>query len=200
MTARPTLDVSRVPTVVFGPRTTVWLGFVGVIIIEGMMILLIIVSYFYLRARGADWPPGAAPPPLIAATTTTVAFVLTLWPAAWLKRAAEDGDLERARTWLLLLSAAAVTTLVLSGWVFATLNIRWDSNAYGSLVWMLLGTEMVVLIAAAIKIWVLTTYMFWGVVEGRRFMNAYESGDYWMLAVALWLASWAVVYVAPRLV
>ena len=198
MTERPPLDVSHLPTVVFGPRTTVWLGFVGVIIVEGMMILLIIVAYFYLRARGADWPPGLTPPPLVAATANTALFVISTLPAVWLKRAAEQGDLTRVRRWLLALCAAAITTIVLTGWAFASLNVRWDSHAYGSLVWMLLGTEAVVLVVAALVIWVLTAYMFWGPVEGRRFVNVYESADYWLLAVVLWLATWAVIYVAPR--
>lgn len=97
-----------------------------------------------------------------------------------------------------MLSAAAIATIGLSGWAFASFNVRWDSNAYGSLVWMLLGTEVVVLVAAALNIWVLTAYLVWGVVEGRRFMNVYESADYWLLTVALWFATWTVIYVAPR--
>ena len=198
MTERPTLDVSHLPTVVFGPRTTLWLGFVGVIIVEGMMILLIIVAYFYLRARGAEWPPGVIPPPLVAATANTAVFVMSTFPAVWLKRAAEQGDLVRVRRWLLTLCTAAIAAIVLSGWTFASLNVRWDTNAYGSLVWMLLGTEAVVVGAAALLIWVLTAYMFRGKVEGRRFMNVYEGADYWLLAVVLWLATWGVIYVAPR--
>lgn len=198
MTQRPTLDVSHVPTVAFGPRTTVWLGFVGVIIVEGMMILLVIVGYFYLRARAPDWPPGVAPPPLSIANANTAVFVFSIWPAAWLKRAAARGDLGGVRQWMLTLSAAAVITMVLTGWTFASLNVRWDANAYGSLVWMLLGTEAVVLIAAALIIWVLTVYVFWGIAEGRRFVNFYASADYWLLAVSLWLATWAVIYLAPR--
>lgn len=198
MTGRPPLDVSRLPTVVFGPRTTLWLGFVGVIIVESMMILLISVAYFYLRARETDWPPGVMPPPLGVATVNTAVLVISTVPAVWLKRAAEQGNSGRVRTWLLVLSAAAVTTLVLSGGAFASLNIRWDTDAYGSLVWMLLGTEVVVLVAAALQIWVPTAYMVWGKIEGRRFMNVYQSADYWLLAIVLWLASWAVIYVAPR--
>ena len=194
------LDVSHVPTVVFGARTTVWLGFVGVIVVEGTMIFLIIVGYFYLRARGTDWPPGVSPPPVAAATATTAAFLLSVWPAVLLKRAAVQGDLGRVRSWLLVLSAAALTTMALVGWAFTSLNVRWDTNAYGSMVWMLLGTEAVVLIFAALIVWVLTVFMFWGLAEGQRFVNVYESGDYWLLAVTLWLATWLVIYVAPHLV
>ena len=195
---RPTLDVSHVPTVAFGPRTTVWLGFVGVIIVEGMMIALTIVAYFFLGARAAEWPPHATPPALAAGTVNTAVFLLSIAPALWLKRAARQGDLARVRVLLLVLSVTAIATLGVIGWAFATLNTRWDDDAYGSLVWMLLGMYALALIAAALVVWVLAAFMFGGPVEGRRFMNVYEAGDYWLLAIALWLATWAVVYVAPR--
>ena len=199
MNERPAVDVSQLPTVAFGPRTTLWLGFVGVIIVEGMMILLIAVAYFYLWARGTAWPPGVSAPPLFAASLNTAVFVLSMWPAVRMKRAAAQGQTGPVRTWLLAFSATAIVSLVLTGWSFASLNVRWDTNAYGSLVWMLLGTETVVLLVAALKIWVLTLYMFRGITEGRRFMNVHASGDYWLLVVALWLLTWAVIYVAPRL-
>lgn len=196
---RRTLDVSRLPTVAFGARSTLWLGFAGVIVVEGMMILLTIVAYFYLGMLTQDWPPGRIPPPLAAGVVNTGLFVTSVVPAMWLKRAARLGDLARVRALLLVLSAAAVATMVASGWVFASLDTRWDDNAYGSVIWMLLGTHAVVLIAAALVLWVLTVYMFWGMAEGQRFMNVYESGDYWLLAVFLWLPTWFVIYVAPRL-
>ena len=195
---RPTLDVSHVPTVAFGPRTTVWLGFVGVIIVEGMMIALTIVAYFLLGARAAEWPPHATPPALAAGTVNTAVFLLSIAPALWLKRAARRGDLARVRVWLLVLSVIAIATLGVIGWAFATLNTRWDDDAYGSLVWMLLGMYALALIAAALVIWVLAVFMFSGPAEGRRFTNVYEAGDYWLLAIALWLSTWAVIYLAPR--
>jgi heme/copper-type cytochrome/quinol oxidase subunit 3 len=197
---RPTLDVSRVPTVAFGARTTLWLGFVGVIIIEGVMILLVIVAYFYLAALSADWPPGGRPPPLPAGVANTVVFLLSIVPAARLKRAAAKAELGRARALLVVLSVIAVATIALSGWGFASLDTRRDANAYGSLVWMLLGMHALALIAAALVIWVLAVYMFLGLVEGHRYMNVYESADFWLLAAFLWLPTWFVIYVAPRLV
>lgn len=199
MSERPTLDVSRLPTVAFGARTTLWLGFVGVIVVEGMMIGLVIFAYFYLAAVSTTWPSGAAAPPLPVGVASTVVFLASIVPAVRLKRAAASADLGRVRALLVLLSAFAMATMVLIGWAFASLEPRWDANAYGSLLWMLLGMHAVALIAAALVIWVLAVYMYRGVVEGRRYMNAYEAADYWLLAVFLWLPTWFVIYVAPRL-
>lgn len=200
MTRRRTLDVSNLPTVVFGPRSTLWFGFVGVIIVEGMMILLLIVSYFYLGTRAADWPPHGALPPLAAGLVNTGLFLISIAPAAWLKRAARRGDLARVRILLASLSAAAAVTIAVSGWAFASLDAPMDSHAYGSTIWMLLAMFALALIAAALVVWALTaSFMRGALVEGRRYMNAYEAGDYWLLAVVLWLATWVVIYIAPRL-
>lgn len=196
--ARPVLDVSKLPTIVFGPRTTLWLGFAGVIVVEGMMILLIIVGYFYLAGSAATWSFGPAPPSIGPGIVNTAVYLLSAIPAMWLKRAAERADLRRVRTLLLVMSAIIVVTMTISGWAFATLNTRGDGNAYGSLVWMLLGTHVVVLIAAALVIWTLALFMFRGKVDGRRYMNAYQSADYWLLAIYLWLLAALVIYVAPR--
>jgi hypothetical protein len=54
------------------------------------------------------------------------------------------------------------------------------------------------LIAAALVVWVLAGFIFSGAVEGRRFLNVYEAGDYWLLAVFLWLSISTVIYVRPR--
>lgn len=196
--SEPVVDVSGLPTVVFGTRTTLWLGFVGVIVVEGMMIFLIIVAYLYLGARAKQWPPGAAPA-LTASAVNTALFALSTVPAVWLKRRAAQADLTAVRRLLCTLSAIAIATIVVSLWGFASLPVRWEANAYASLVWMLLGTHALVLLAAALMVWVLTIVMLTPRVEGRRYMNVYDSGDYWLLAAFLWLATWLVAYVSPRL-
>src|SRR5581483_181151 len=43
------LDVSKLPTVVFGIRSLTWWGIIGMMTIEGMVFLLMIASYFYLH-------------------------------------------------------------------------------------------------------------------------------------------------------
>jgi hypothetical protein len=45
---------------------------------------------------------------------------------------------------------------------------------------------------------VLAAFIFGGAVEGRRFVNVYEAGDCWLLALFLWLPISTVIYVGPR--
>jgi cytochrome c oxidase subunit 3 len=48
---RPVLDVSKLPTVLFGTKSLTWCGIIGMMAIEGMVFVLMIASYFYLHSR-----------------------------------------------------------------------------------------------------------------------------------------------------
>jgi cytochrome c oxidase subunit 3 len=45
---------------------------------------------------------------------------------------------------------------------------------------------------------VLTTLMFTGPIEGKRFSDVSDNAFYWYFVVIAWLPIFAVVYLAPR--
>src|SRR5206468_2927278 len=59
------------------------------------------------------------------------------------KRAGERYDAHGVRLWLGVGILFGVALLVVRVLEFAALNVRWDSNAYGSVVWTLLGFHTV---------------------------------------------------------
>ena len=50
------LDVSTLPTTVFGHRSHMWWGTLGFMLIEGTTLLVCVASYFYLRLNFTTWP------------------------------------------------------------------------------------------------------------------------------------------------
>jgi heme/copper-type cytochrome/quinol oxidase subunit 3 len=82
---------------------------------------------------------------------------------------------------------------------FTHLNVRWDTNAYGSIVWTLLGLHFVHLLTDFFDTVVLAVLMFTGPLEGKRFVDVAENGMYWYFVVGAWLPIYAVIYWAPRL-
>ena len=54
---RPTIDVSNLPTFVFGREAITWWGTVGFAAIEGMSLVVCAVAYLYLRKNVYHWPP-----------------------------------------------------------------------------------------------------------------------------------------------
>ena len=61
MTVRSTLDVSHLPTYAFGQRSLMWWGTAGMIVIEGTLFAIGLVTYFYLRGLAQHWPLSAPP-------------------------------------------------------------------------------------------------------------------------------------------
>ena len=81
---------------------------------------------------------------------------------------------------------------------FTALNVRWDADAYGSVVFMLLGLHTLHLATDAFDTAVLTVLMFTGPIEGKRYVDVSENSLYWYFVVWSWLPIYAVLYWAPR--
>jgi len=95
--------------------------------------------------------------------------------------------------------AFALVFLFVRALEFMMLNVRWDTNAYGSAVWFLLGLHTTHLLTDWFDTVVLAVLMFTGPIEGRRFVDVSENAMYWNFVVAAWLPIYAVIYLAPRL-
>jgi cytochrome c oxidase subunit III len=196
--AAPGLDVSNLPTYAYGHRSLMWWGTVGIMVIEGTVFAIAIAMYFYIRTRVEYWPPSAAAPDLLWGSLNTLVLLLSLAPNQWAKKAAEKENLPQARIALLLGLAFAIAFLVVRVFEFRTLNVRWDTNAYGSIVWMLLGLHTTHLLTDTLDTVVLTVLMFTGPLEGKRFVDVSENALYWYFVVLAWLPLYAVIYLAPR--
>lgn len=193
-----TLDVSGLPTFGFGPASTTWWATLGLIFIESTVFALGIASYFYLRGQAPAWPPDSAPPDLLWGSLNTVIMLLSCLPNYLASQAAHRFDLQRVRLGLVL--CLLFSLLFLGGRIgeFASLNVNWSHNAYGSITWMLLGLHTVHLITDTFDTLVLTLLFFTGPVESKRYVDVNENGDYWYFVVISWLAIYAVIYWGPR--
>src|SRR5437762_13023726 len=137
-TERPTIDVAALPPGAFGYRSLMWWGTVGVMLIEGAAFALAIAAYFYFSARSPRWPPdGVAPPMLFWGGLNTVVLLASAMPNELAKRAAERIDLGATRFWLVVCMVFGVGFNAIRALEFTALNVRWDRDAYGSIVWLL---------------------------------------------------------------
>ncbi|GAA4330420.1 cytochrome c oxidase subunit 3 [Pigmentiphaga soli] len=194
----PAIDVSALPNYAFGHRSLLWWGTFGLIAIEGTVFALTVVAYFYLRSRAPQWPLNGVPPALLWGTVNTLVMLVSLVPNQWAKRAAEAHRLREVRIALVICMAFSFAFLGVRVLEFQSLNVRWDTDAYGSIVWLLLGLHTVHLLTDTYDSGVLTVLMFTGPLEGRRMADVNENAVYWYFVVLSWLAIYAVIYVAPR--
>jgi cytochrome c oxidase subunit III len=192
------LDVAGLPTVVFGHRSLMWWGTLGVMAIEGTVFALAVMAYFYLRSHQETWPITSRAPDLLWGTLNTVVLLVSFLPAHLAKKAAEQLELQRVRIWLVVSVLFGVAFTVVRAFEFATLNTRWDSNAYGSVVWLLLGLHTTHIVTDLIDTIVLTVLFFTGPLDGKRYVDVSENSFYWYFVVATWIPIYLVIYWGAR--
>jgi heme/copper-type cytochrome/quinol oxidase subunit 3 len=201
MSEARTLDVAALPPGAFGSRSLMWWGTVGIMLIEGMAFALAIASYFYFRTRMPVWPPdGVAPPDLVWGTANTLVLLVSMIPNALAKRAGEHVSLRDVRIWMVVCLAFGVAFNAIRVYEFRHLNVMWDHDAYGSIVWLLLGLHTTHIVTDFLDTAVLAVLMFVGPIEEKRFVDVEENAAYWYFVVLTWLPIYGVIYWAPRLI
>jgi cytochrome c oxidase subunit I+III len=193
------IDVSHLPDYAFGHRNLMWWGGASLMAIEGMMFALLIVSYLYLKGRSPEWPPGYFAPILFWGTLNTAILLVSAVPNQLAKRAAERMDLRALRLWLAIAIAFGVLFSIVRIFEFGALNVWWDSNAYGSIVWVLLGFHTTHLVTDLLDSVALQVLLFTGPLQKAHFVDAAENSLYWDYVVITWLPVYAFIYLAPRL-
>lgn len=203
MNSRPlkpsVLDVSGLPSVAFGRSNTTWLANVFYMMIEGTMFALVIASYFYLRTRASDWPPSENPPYLWYGVANAVLFLLSLIPARIAQKAGPQGKRFAITASLFALAGFAVLNMILRGFEFANLNCRWYENAYGSVVWSLIGLHTGHLITEFIETVTILFVSFTHKMEGSRLADVAINSDYWYFVVVSAMIVDVVIYGGARL-
>jgi heme/copper-type cytochrome/quinol oxidase subunit 3 len=193
-----TLDVSALPTVAFGIRSMTWWGVMGMMTIEASVFALAIVAYFYLHSRSIEWPPQRVPPDLFWGTLNTAIFLLSVIPTEWYRRRARRGDAKAVRIGLVAVTFIGALNLLVRYFELRHLNTDWSINAYGSIVWLIMGLHVTHLLTDWVDTIVLTVLFFTGLVEGKRFEDAEENAAYWYFVVITWIPIYLVIYWAPR--
>jgi heme/copper-type cytochrome/quinol oxidase subunit 3 len=192
------LDVSELPSFGFSHRSLMWWGNLGMVTIEGVAFAFIVVIYFYLRSLDDSWPDAGAPPDLLWGTINLAIILASAVPTRLAQQAAGHCDLIRVRRWLYVCSFFGVALCVVRWLEFTVLNVRWDSGAYGSIVWILLGVHSFNLFTDVLDTFVLTAVTYAKPVEGKRFVDIAENCGYWYFVVASWLPIYAVIYFGAR--
>jgi cytochrome c oxidase subunit 3 len=197
---RRTIDVSHLAPGAFGYRSMLWWGTMGIIIIEGMAFALTIGAYFYLRTRTEHWPPPGIPlPGLFWGTLNTIVLLASAIPNELAKRAAERVDLKKVQLWMVVCIIFGIGFNTIRWFEFMSLNCRWDTNAYASITWFLLGLHTTHILTDVMDTGVLMVLMFIGPIEEKRFVDVSENSFYWYFVVFTWLPIYGVIYWAPRL-
>lgn len=193
-------DVSDLPTFGFGPRTLTWWGTLGFMTLEGIGFVLAGGSYLYLMTLAPKWPLNAPQPNVWPGTAVALLLLLSMPLNVLLGRWARACDLAKVRLGLVGMSLLGIVPLIVRVFEFSAVNVRWDGNAYGSVVWFLLGLHTTHLLTDVGDTLVLTALIFTRHGHnGRRFSDVSDNAFYWDFVVLTWLPIYFVLYWLPRL-
>jgi cytochrome c oxidase subunit 3 len=199
MSRRIVGDLSSLPDAAFGPRTVLWWGLLGFILIEGGAFALAGGSYLFLMSHSDPWPPRGLPPALLWGTLFTVVMGLSEIPNVLTERAARAQN-ERAVQLGLIAASLIGLVLVAIRWMeFQALNVRWDANTYGSIVWALLVLHTTHVLTDLADTIGLAVFSFTHEVDTNRFADVADNCLYWHFVLVAWLPMYALIYWAPRL-
>lgn len=200
MRERRVLSVGDLPTYGFGSESPMWWGTLAFVALEATGFALVIGSYFYLAFLAPNWPLHAPPPDLLPGTAVLVLLLLSVVPNHLLNGWAKKKDMTKVRIGLIVMCVAGLLPLIVRAFEFGGLRIAWDTNAYGSLIWVLLGLHTLHLVTDLGDTLVLTALMFTRHgYSGRRFSDVSDNAFYWDFVVAAWVVLYLVIYWFPRL-
>lgn len=199
MNRRIVADVSSLPDTAFGPRTLMWWGVMGFIVIEGTAFLLGGGAYFFLMNHTTPWAPHRVPPDLSLGTWFTAIMLLSEIPNVIAGRMAHAHNLALVRIGLVLMSLVGLVLIALRLFEFGSLNVSWDDNAYGSIVWALLFIHAVHVITDVADTLVLTVFALTHELKSTHFCDVADNCMYWHFVALAWLPVYALLYWVPRL-
>jgi heme/copper-type cytochrome/quinol oxidase subunit 3 len=193
-------DVSTLDTHATGPRTLTWWGTLAFMTLEGAGFVLAAGAYLYLMSQSPYWPLDAPQPNPWPATGVALLLLASVPLNHLLSTWAKAHDLKQVRLGMIGMCLFGVAPLVVRCFEFPALHVSWDTNAYGSAAWFLLGLHTAHLITDVGDTIVLTVAMHGrGGANPRRFADVTDNAFYWDFVVLTWLPIYALLYGVPRL-
>jgi len=196
---RVTGDLSALPGSASGAKHVVWWGNFGFMLIEGMAFLLAGACYLYLIGRSPSWPPpGDALPDLTWSSIFTAALVASQAPNLWLLRESKRKREKPVRWLALAMTGIGIGLVALRAVELGHLNVRWDHDAYGSVVWMLMVLHTSHIATELGETGVQTVWLFTHEIGDDQYSDVEDDSNYWSFVVLAWLPIYLLVYWVPR--
>jgi heme/copper-type cytochrome/quinol oxidase subunit 3 len=161
---------------------------------ESMLFAGLLAAWYDLRGANAIWPPAGTALDVAGSAAGTALLALGSVTTGIAQHAARRKHRTLARGML-------VATLVLAcGFVFVALrdwhdiNVRVDTNAYGTLFFVLTGTHLAHVLAGIVLLTALAIFLGRPAFEADQQAGVEAIGYYWHFVFIIWVAVWATIY------
>jgi len=114
-------------------------------------------------------------------------------------KAAHAFELGKVRIGLTVAAVVALAFVALRilGAIYS-LNVKWDSNAYGSAQWLILGSHFTLLLIEFIEVSGMALIFWLAPVEEKHFSDAADMAFYWYFMVLSWVPLYVLCFLVPR--
>jgi heme/copper-type cytochrome/quinol oxidase subunit 3 len=92
-----------------------------------------------------------------------------------------------------------LTATIIRGFEFFAVNTKWDEDAYGSLVFFILGLHATLIIADMVEGFVIGSIFFTDKCEKKHFSDVDDAGLYKWFLVLIWIPLYFLIYISPRI-
>jgi heme/copper-type cytochrome/quinol oxidase subunit 3 len=128
-----------------------------------------------------------------------LALLLKCVPMLLASKAAQRMDFAGTRRWLVVTTLIAVVTVVIRWFEFKhSLNVRWDTNAYGSALWAVYFAHTTLMVTDVLEIGAIAGIFVLDRVEPKHYPDVEDSAVYEYFLSLVWVALYAVVVLGPR--
>jgi cytochrome c oxidase subunit III len=198
-TVRPILNVAALPGIGYRVTAPLWWGNLLAIVIESMLFVLAIASYFYLRLTFRDWPPPRIDYPDLGWGIANLLVIVAIYvPMYLLQKATERDDEKQVRITLIVSLLLMGASIALRVYEFHGLHCQWDTNAYGSITWLILGLHTLHLLAGTTETLLLTIWAFTHKLDKKHRLDLEVLAWYLYFVVISWIVLFVVIYLTPR--
>ena len=200
MKERVVVNLSDLPLHGRHSASPTWWGTLAYMLLEGSAFALCIGIYIYLRSLAPAWPLSAPPPRPGPGTAVTLILLASLVPNVLLARWAREEAFGKVKAGMVIMTLLGIAPLIVRVFEFRALNVWWDANAYGSILWFLLGLHSMHLVTDLADTVVLLVVMFTRHGHSQRRLGDVEDNVmYWNFVVLTWLPIYLCIYWIPRL-
>ena len=195
-------EKSGLPLVTTGPSSMDWWGLLACLAIFSTVYGNLIYSYFYIRLYSSAWPQDHLPRPDLLVTGGLFGLLLVSAGLQFLAmRSFRAGKPGAVLGWLLATFAAGVTFLALDIYCLDHQGFLPQTNAYGSLFymlnWLVIATVtagLIVNVVAQRRVWRDGTDK-----KGYAILQIERTTLFWYYAVTMAVLGWGVVDLSPYL-
>ena len=201
------IDVSHLKEGCFDTRAPLWWGNFWLLIVETVAFGILVTSYFYVRMNLKDFPPPQVDrepivyntaPNLGLPTINVALLLLTLAPTIWIDLAARKKKQRSVQIGLVVCILLCALAAVLRYYEYFSIHFQWDDNAYGSVVWSILGMHHLHLLIGTGEFLFLATFAFRCPLDDSHALDVTVTAVYWYWVVGIWLLLYGLVYFGPR--